>query len=81
MMNTAPINDTRTAEPVLIETRKCDLCGACVGVCPPDCIVMTEHTLKVIGGECILCGLCVSACPVGALKLNGSVGDSITRTG
>ena len=61
--------------PILISVEKCDLCGGCVGVCPPDCIVLTEHSLVIIGQECIKCGFCLSACPVGALVWNGEQAD------
>ncbi len=57
-------------DPILISVERCDLCGSCVGICPPDCIVLTEHSLMIIGPECIRCGLCLSACPVGALVWN-----------
>jgi len=64
------ISETKTVIPILIEPQKCDLCGACIGVCPPDCIVLTDHTLAIIGLKCILCRICLSACPVGALEWN-----------
>lgn len=59
-----------TAEiPIRVDDRLCDLCGACVGVCPPDVLVMTERTLKVAAG-CIKCGLCLPVCPLQALRWN-----------
>ncbi|NQT34972.1 4Fe-4S binding protein [bacterium] len=54
----------------MIDVLRCDLCGCCVGVCPPDCIVLTDHSLHIIGSECTDCGLCLAACPVGALTGN-----------
>ena len=56
--------------PVLVNPRICDLCGACIGVCPPDCIEMTEHSLTVIGHACIKCGFCIPVCPLAALTWN-----------
>jgi len=47
----------------------CDLCGTCVGVCPVDCIELSETTLSIDTGQCILCELCVKICPVDALEL------------
>ena len=59
-----------TAEPpILIDEAGCDLCGGCVGVCPPDVIVMTERSLRIAPG-CIKCGLCIPVCPLGALGWN-----------
>ncbi len=62
-------------DPILISVEKCDLCGGCVSVCPPDCIVLTEHSLMIIGPKCIRCGFCLSACPVGALVWNDEEAD------
>ena len=56
--------------PILVAVEKCDLCGGCIGICPTDCIVLTEHNLMIVGSECIRCGLCLPACPVGALTWN-----------
>ena len=58
--------------PIEIAHEKCDLCGSCVGVCPPDCIIMTERALFIVAEKCIQCGICLVACPVGALTwING----------
>jgi len=55
-------------DPIEVAADKCDLCGSCVGVCPPDCIILNEHSLVVDGALCIRCGLCLTVCPVGALS-------------
>lgn len=45
--------------------------GACVDVCPVDCIYgkaeETWEQLYIHPEECIDCGLCVDACPVQAI--------------
>lgn len=56
--------------PILVNPRLCDQCGACVGICPADCITLDEYTLTVIGPDCIKCGFCIPACPVEALSWN-----------
>ncbi len=62
-----------TAEvPILVNPRLCDQCGACVGICPADCITLDEYTLEIIGPDCIKCGFCIPACPVEALTWNES---------
>ena len=50
----------------------CNGCGACIRVCPENCIscgedgrVMTDHS------KCIACGRCASVCPAGARELFG----------
>jgi ferredoxin len=63
--------DIITEPPILVADELCDLCGGCVGVCPPDVIVMTERTLLIAEG-CIKCGLCIPVCPLGALSWNES---------
>jgi NAD-dependent dihydropyrimidine dehydrogenase PreA subunit len=62
--------------PVKVDPQRCDLCGACVGVCPPDVIIMTERRLFLVEG-CIKCGFCLPACPLEALSWNepGDNGD------
>ncbi len=60
-----------TAEtPILVNPRLCDQCGACVGICPADCITLDEYTLGIVGPDCIKCGFCIPACPVEALSWN-----------
>ncbi|MGR4869924.1 ferredoxin [Variovorax sp. LARHSF232] len=41
--------------------------GACVPVCPVDCIYEGGRTLYIHPDECIDCGVCVSACPTQAI--------------
>jgi len=62
--------DIAADPPILVRSRQCDLCGACVGICPANCIAMDERKLWVIGPECIKCGFCIPACPVEALTWN-----------
>jgi ferredoxin len=47
----------------------CDYCGACVSICPPDCISISERTLDVDPETCTVCKLCIWVCPPGALSL------------
>tara|TARA_Y100001934_G_C11821053_1_gene526160 strand:+ start:276 stop:455 length:180 start_codon:yes stop_codon:yes gene_type:complete len=46
---------------------KCDFCGSCVAVCPPDCIELKEASIKIIHEECIDCNLCILICPIDVL--------------
>jgi ferredoxin len=44
----------------------CISCGACVGDCPVDAIILGE-THYEITDACIDCSACVSSCPVDAI--------------
>jgi len=41
--------------------------GACVDVCPVECIYEAEDQFYIHPDECIDCGACVPACPVSAI--------------
>ena len=47
---------------------KCDYCGACVSVCPVDCIDLKESSIKINHKVCIDCKLCVFICPIEVLE-------------
>jgi NAD-dependent dihydropyrimidine dehydrogenase PreA subunit len=52
---------------ILLYHNKCDFCGTCVGVCPENCIDLTESELMIDHETCTLCHKCVWICPVEAL--------------
>jgi len=62
-------------QPLVQDIRKnddrCTDCGACVGVCPTDALVLERPTMKVLFNpeECVVCGECVPTCPVRAMEL------------
>ncbi len=47
----------------------CISCGACVGICPLNCIYLDEWRIGFDEGVCTRCGICVRACPVGAITI------------
>ena len=55
---------------ILVDKELCDYCAACITVCPPDCIEVTEKDLVVTQSICIDCDLCVKICPIEALSSN-----------
>ncbi len=65
--------DIKSNTPVLVDAEICDICSACLGVCPPDCIVIDRKSLHIIGEDCINCGFCIATCPIEALKWNEDV--------
>ena len=51
-----------------IDNKKCDYCGACVAVCPVDCIELEESDIKIDDKICTNCKLCVYICPIEVLS-------------
>ena len=51
-----------------IRENRCDYCGACVTVCPVDCIEVRESSIKIDHPVCIDCDLCVIICPIEVLE-------------
>ncbi|MDO8647377.1 MAG: 4Fe-4S binding protein [Candidatus Diapherotrites archaeon] len=54
---------------VKIDRTKCCYCGACVSICPVNCMELKETRLTVDNNTCINCQACVRMCPVGAIAL------------
>jgi len=52
-----------------LDREKCIDCGACISLCPVNCLSMEDFELKVDDNKCILCGRCVKACPLNALSI------------
>ena len=55
---------------ILVDYDRRSYCGACVAVCPPDCITLHDATLIIQPEICTLCRRCLPACPTGALTLS-----------
>ena len=53
-----------------IRDNMCDYCGACVTVCPVDCIEVRESSIMIDHPVCIDCDLCVEICPIDVLASN-----------
>ncbi|MDR2966418.1 MAG: 4Fe-4S binding protein [Methanobacteriaceae archaeon] len=48
---------------------KCIGCGACVDICPVNCIWLELPSSINIEDECVFCGKCVSICQVKAIEI------------
>jgi len=48
----------------------CDYCGACISVCPVDCIEVREYSIQIDSILCIDCDLCIYICPIEVLESN-----------
>ena len=53
---------------IKVDKDECDFCGACVAVCPVDCIELFEKDIEIDLKICILCKLCIYVCPVEAMS-------------
>lgn len=53
--------------------------GACVDVCPVDCIHEGPRMYNINPSECISCSLCESVCPVDAIRHIDDVPDNETK--
>lgn len=53
--------------PRVVNKEDCIGCGACVDVCPVQCITLDEKA-EIDPKECIDCAACEGVCPVSAIK-------------
>jgi ferredoxin len=53
---------------IKVDKDECDFCGACVAVCPVDCIDLFEKDIEIDPKKCTECKLCIYVCPVEALS-------------
>ena len=56
---------------ISLNKRICNLCGACVHVCPHGANSLSEASSTVDRGKCLACGKCASVCPTQARTLVG----------
>lgn len=53
----------------VVYKKTCVGCGACVGVCPVEAIILKDGIAQIDPNKCISCGACVGTCPVNAIKM------------
>ncbi|MFQ5631329.1 MAG: 4Fe-4S binding protein [bacterium] len=58
---------------------KCDFCGTCVAMCPPDAIELAEARIAIIHERCTDCKLCVWICPVETLAFANGQNDTSSK--
>ncbi|MCK4904272.1 MAG: 4Fe-4S binding protein, partial [Candidatus Marinimicrobia bacterium] len=49
---------------IKVDKDECDFCGACVAVCPVDCIELFEKDIEIDFKKCTECKLCIYVCPI-----------------
>lgn len=49
---------------IKVDKDTCDYCGACVAVCPVDCIELFEKYIEIDNKICTDCKLCIYVCPI-----------------
>ena len=50
-----------------IDAFRCDGCGICVKMCPPQIMGMVKNKAVLITDLCEECGICAEVCPTGAI--------------
>ncbi len=57
---------------IIINNEICDLCGACLSVCPANCLEIVHFLLKIDHDNCLKCEHCVAVCPLHALEMESN---------
>ena len=50
-----------------IDVFRCDGCGACVKMCPPQIMGLIKERAAILTDLCEECGICHEACPIHAV--------------
>ena len=51
----------------IVNVFKCDGCGVCVKMCPPQIIGFVKKKAAILIQLCEECGICVDVCPIDAM--------------
>jgi hydrogenase-4 component H len=53
-----------------IDGFKCDGCGICVKMCPPQIMGLVKNIATIVTDLCEECGICNDVCPIGAVRFS-----------
>lgn len=65
-----PETQNKAAE-LMIKTKRCTHCGACVLACPHNALHLNAEKVKVDTSKCVLCGTCAGICPNALPEIEG----------
>jgi pyruvate ferredoxin oxidoreductase delta subunit len=60
---------TEESASLQVKAELCEVCGACVAVCPEGSLVLAERSVLIDQASCTGCGLCELICPVEAIMV------------
>lgn len=63
---------------IIVDSKKCNLCGHCVEICPFKACEIAEGSLE-INAACKMCRLCMKNCPNGAISITESEEPRINK--
>ena len=65
------VDDAQAEAGRCLATLTCDVCDACILICPDLCITRDPHTAEIVIDLdlCKGCGLCAHYCPKGAIDM------------
>lgn len=64
-----PAKQNRDIQFPIVNPEKCSGCGACISVCPANCISFENGKAFVQESDCRNCHICVQACPENAFEI------------
>ncbi len=62
---------------MIVNNKRCDICGVCVSVCPVDAVSISEFAVHIDNDKCINCHKCLKACPALAITEGSSAKNKI----
>ena len=67
--NVARVSRLSSPQIAVVDSNRCDECGLCVPLCPPNAIDLRRAGLHIDARVCTGCQKCIAPCPVFALSM------------
>ena len=67
--NVARVPRHESPQVAVVDSNRCDECGLCVPLCPPNAIELRRAGLLIDARVCTGCQKCIAPCPVFALTM------------